>query len=176
MNVVYHSSDSFAVVTGVSITSLFENNKSADTINVWLIEHDITQENKNNLIKIANKYERKIYFIPMPDINSKWHLNLKMIKDEWLFDSYVRLFLDDILPVSVERVLYLDGDVLITDSLQELWHIDLQGKCAAAVTDSIGESYYEMFRLSKNARYCNSGVILMDLIRWRKQKIGDKFV
>ena len=57
MNVVYHSSDSFAVVTGVSITSLFENNKSADTINVWLIEHDITQENKNNLIKIANKYE-----------------------------------------------------------------------------------------------------------------------
>ena len=50
MNVVYHSSDSFAVVTGVSITSLFENNKSADTINVWLIEHDITQENKNNLI------------------------------------------------------------------------------------------------------------------------------
>lgn len=174
MNVVYHSSDSFAVVTGVSITSLFENNKSADTINVWLIEHDITQENKNNLIKIANKYERKIYFIPMPDINSKWHLNLKMIKDEWLFDSYVRLFLDDILPVSVERVLYLDGDVLITDSLQELWHIDLQGKCAAAVTDSIGESYYEMFRLSKNARYCNSGVILMDLIRWRKQKIGDK--
>ena len=55
MNVVYHSSDSFAVVTGVSITSLFENNKSADTINVWLIEHDITQENKNNLIKIANK-------------------------------------------------------------------------------------------------------------------------
>ena len=116
MNVVYHSSDSFAVVTGVSITSLFENNKSADTINVWLIEHDITQENKNNLIKIANKYERKIYFIPMPDINSKWHLNLKMIKDEWLFDSYVRLFLDDILPVSVERVLYLDGDVLITDT------------------------------------------------------------
>ena len=65
MDVVYHSSDSFAAVTGVSITSLFENNKSADTINVWLIEHDITQENKDNLVKIANKYERKIYFIPM---------------------------------------------------------------------------------------------------------------
>lgn len=44
--VIYHSSDSFAEVTGVSMVSLFENNKQMDRIQVLYIERGMSDENK----------------------------------------------------------------------------------------------------------------------------------
>lgn len=174
MNIVYHASDSFAKVTGTSIVSIFENNKDAKDIVVYIIEKNFTNENKKKITELSDKYARKIVFIPMPDINKSQNLQLKVVKDRWIFDSYCRLFLDKLLPESVEKVLYLDGDVLNMGSLKELWNTDLEGACAAAVMDCLGENYYEAFGLSKEARYCNSGVILFDLVQWRKQEMGRK--
>ena len=110
----------------------------------------------------------------MPDINKSEHLHLKKIKEKWIFDSYCRLFLDKLLPEEVEKVLYLDGDVLNIGSLKELWSLDMGESSAAAVIDCLGEKYYELLGLGKNARYCNSGVILFDLDKWRKDCMGDK--
>lgn len=174
MYVVYHSSDSFAQVTAVSIASLFENNKGMQDIEVFLIEHDMSEENKDRIQSLAKSYSRTISFIQMPDINKQQNLGLKSIKSTWLYDSYCRMYLDEILPSYVDRVLYLDGDVLVSDSLKDLWETDLTDKCAAAVIDSISEEYYELFGLSKTAKYCNSGVILIDLKKWHEQEIGKK--
>lgn len=44
MYVIYHSSDSFAEVTGVSMVSLFENNKQMDRIQVLYIERGMSDE------------------------------------------------------------------------------------------------------------------------------------
>lgn len=174
MYVVYHSSDSFAQVTAVSIVSLLENNKDMQDIEVFVIEHGISDENKGKIRLIANKYGRIVNFIPMPDINQVENLGLKSIKATWLYDSFCRLYLDNILPPYVDRVLYLDGDVLIHNSLTELWNTDLQGKCVAAVPDCIGEEYYHLFGLSDAARYCNSGVLLIDIKKWKDMQVGKK--
>ena len=174
MNIVYHASDSFAKVTGTSIISIFENNKDADDITIYIIEKKFTDVNKKKMKELADRYARKIVFIPMPDINEREELGLKKIKDKWIFDSYCRLFLDKLLPESVDKVLYLDGDVLNTSSLKELWEMDLEGSCAAAVIDCLGEKYYQLLGLSKEAKYCNSGVILFDLAQWRKKEMDEK--
>lgn len=140
MNIVYHASDSFAKVTGTSIVSIFENNKDIDEINVYVIEKNFTEDNKKKMEQLADKYNRRIIFIPMPDINKSEHLHLKKIKEKWIFDSYCRLFLDKLLPEEVEKVLYLDGDVLNTGSLKELWSLDMGESSAAAVIDCLGEN------------------------------------
>lgn len=174
MNVVYHSSDSFAPVLGISIASLFENNKDFDEISVYIIENKISEENKKKLLELASNYNRSIIFITMPDINEKERLHLKKVKEKWIFDSYCRLFLDHLLPNYIDRVLYLDGDVLISDSLLDLWNLDFKGKSVAAVADCVSEAYYKLFNLSENAHYCNSGVLLFDLQSWRKLNMPDK--
>lgn len=174
MNVAYHSSDAYARILAVSIASLFENNQTCDEINVYVIERGIIDENKTALDSIAQKYCRSIIYIPMPDINDKENLQLKKVKKKWIFDSYCRLYLDDLLPESVDKVLYLDSDVLVTDSLQELWDIDLSNYVAAGVKDCINKKYYEILGLKEGAHYCNSGVILINLKKWRKDHIGDK--
>lgn len=174
MNIVYHASDSFAKVTGTSIVSIFENNKDVDEITVYIIEKNFSEENKQKMNKMADKYGRNIIFIPMPNINETENLQLKKIKEKWIFDSYCRLFLDKLLPETVDRVLYLDGDVLNVGSLKELWNEELGDVCAAAVIDCIGEKYYEILGLNDDARYCNSGVILFNLVQWRKLNMGEK--
>ena len=172
MNVAYHSSDAYARILAVSIASLFENNKSCDEITVYIIERGITDENKSALDSIAQKYSRSIIYIPMPDINVKEDLQLKKVKKKWIFDSYCRLYLDDLLPESIDKVLYLDSDVLVTDSLQELWNTDLRNHVAAGVKDCINKKYYELLGIKEGAHYCNSGVILINLQKWREEHLG----
>lgn len=174
MNVAYHSSDSFASILATSIASLFENNKGMDEIHVYIIEEKITDENKRKLKLIAENYNRKIYFIPMPDINKVHNLGLRKVRKDWIFNSYCRLFLDQLLPIEVHRVLYLDSDILITGDLSDLWELDMNGYCVAGVKDCLGEGYYRLLGLSKDAKYCNSGMILQNLDQWRNTNVGDR--
>ena len=177
MNVVTHATDNYAPVTATSIVSLFENNKEMDEINFYVIEHGYTNETKEKYGEIAKKYNRNIYFIHMPDINEEQHLGLKKIKENWLFDSYVRMFLDVYLPETVDRVLYLDGDTLVLDDLTDLWNMDLNGAPAAISVNCQSKQYYDLFKMSYTSIYCNSGVILFDLTEWRRrdndQKVRD---
>lgn len=170
MNIAYHSSDKFASALGTSIASLLENNKEADNIDIFIVERDISSKNKEKLNDLVHTYNRSLFFIEMPDINQKENLGLKQIKENWLFDSYCRLFLDHILPEEISRVIYLDSDVLVANNVSELWDYDLQGKCVGAVKECIGPNYFDLFGLNDNSVYCNSGVLLIDLNRWREKK------
>ena len=67
VNVFYFSSDQFASVAATSIISLMENNQSFSELHIYLIDDDITTENKNKLIQMVQKYKRDIHFIPAPD-------------------------------------------------------------------------------------------------------------
>lgn len=174
MNVAYHCSDSFAPVLGTSITSLFENNRKMDEIHVYVIEEGISESNKSKLNDLANMYGRYIHFIQMPDVNKEQNLGLKKVRADWIFNSYCRLFLDCILPAEVDRVLYLDSDVLIVGDLSDLWSLDMGEYCVAGVKDCLGKKYYELLGLNDNANYCNSGVMLQNLQLWRSKNIGDR--
>lgn len=171
MNIVFHSSDTFVPILSVAIVSILINNKESDAITIYVIENDISNINKNKLKNIVQNYQRNIIFIPMPDINKDYALGLKMIKKIWSFDSYCRLFLGSILPQSVKKVLYLDSDIICNNSLKELYETNLGNNYCAGVIDCLGEKYYELFHLSKRSFYCNSGVILLDLEKWRKNNI-----
>lgn len=174
MIVAYHSSDAYARILGVSIASLFDNNKNMDDITVYVIEREISNENKKALDKIADQYGRHIEYVPMPDINDFEDLRLVKVKKKWIFDSFCRLYLDDLLPKTVDKVLYLDSDVLATDSLEQLWNTDLSNHVAAGVKDCVNKKYYELFGLKEGAHYCNSGVILINLKKWRAENLGNQ--
>ena len=63
MNVMYLSDNNYAIYMGVSICSLFENNKMLDEINVYIIDDNISSDNKKRLEELAERYGRNIYFM-----------------------------------------------------------------------------------------------------------------
>lgn len=94
---------------------------------------------------------------------------------------YVRLLIPDLLPVDVEKVLYLDSDIVVNDDIGELWDIDLSQKTLFAVRDRIafvsapgGLANYRELGIAPDAKYFNSGVLLMNLKRWRDRGISER--
>lgn len=172
LNIVLHSSDLFSAVLAVSMVSILENNKNENSINFYIIEHGISASHQKKIKEMVDGYPNAhLSFIPMPDINKDFGLGLKMIKSIWLFDSYCRLFLGSLLPDSVERVLYLDCDTLCNGRLREFYDIDFENNYAAGVIDCLSDGYYELFDMDGDSRYCNSGMLLFNLKKWREDNM-----
>lgn len=68
MNVMYAADNNYAEIMGVSILSLLECNKSADEINMFIIEDEINEENKVKLTSMIDEYRRNVIFIKKPNI------------------------------------------------------------------------------------------------------------
>jgi len=84
---------------------------------------------------------------------------------------YYRLYLGEILPQSVERVLFLDADVLVEGDLAELWQSPFEGTTVQATPDTYAELLH-LERLAPLKSYFNAGVLLIDLNRWRREDMG----
>jgi lipopolysaccharide biosynthesis glycosyltransferase len=90
--------------------------------------------------------------------------------------AYARLFLDRLLPDEVERCIYLDCDVVVRRDVEELWNTPLDGHTLGAVDNSPWEdSGGHQKRLGlREALYFNSGVLLIDLRRWRETGVRQR--
>ena len=68
MNIVYASDDNYAEIMGVSMLSLFENNKDTSEIVVYVLDSQIRNDNKQKLQQIADIYNRQLNFISIQKI------------------------------------------------------------------------------------------------------------
>lgn len=176
MYVVYHSSDSFVEVTCVSIASLLENNKSMDKIEIFYISKGISERNKGIITEFVEKYGRKINFIEMPNWSEKYNINLSTTLKRWLGMGYNRLFITELLSEKIDKVLYLDSDTIVDGCLDKLWDLDLGDNYMAGVDDCLSGKYRKLVDISENGTYCNSGVLILNLKKFRDNNIIEKFL
>ena len=174
MNIVYSSSDSFAPITGVSVMSLLINNKDAEELNIYLIDNDISEENKSKFTELVSKFNRKLTFIPKPDLNKQ--LGFQIDVGRWNISTYFRLFLCTILPKDIDRCIFLDGDTVVRHSLKELWEMDLENKVVGSADDCRSDRYKTELGLPTDSTYTNNGVMLIDLKSWREMNVEKEFL
>ena len=86
------------------------------------------------------------------------------------FATYYRLKLPSMLP-NVSRIIYLDCDMAVLTSLEDLFYAYIGEKCIAGCED-IGAQ--KIFTKYKN--YVNAGMLLFDLDKMRKENIEQKFL
>jgi lipopolysaccharide biosynthesis glycosyltransferase len=87
--------------------------------------------------------------------------------------TYYRLLLPWILGQEVERIVYLDSDLVVEHDLARLHDIDLLGACVGAVYNP-GFDRWAHLRLDPYCSYFNAGVLVIDLPRWREERISDR--
>lgn len=94
--------------------------------------------------------------------------------------TFARFLIPDVFPATVSRVLYLDVDVLVLDDLDALWTTDLDGAVLGAVVDGldwqIKANKPGVEEVPRVREYFNAGVLLIDLDRWRAERISEKAV
>lgn len=174
MNIVYSADDNYARHAGISIMSLLDNNKSSDIINIYIIDNGISEENRKNIDKIVSSYHRKIEYINFEKYKSKLVLN--NYGWELPISAYARLFVDEMLPQTVNKVIYLDCDIIVNDSIETLWNTDLCGKTIGAVQDICYNVFKDETGIKEDYRYFCSGVILIDLNLWRAANCNKKII
>lgn len=92
-------------------------------------------------------------------------------------EMYYRLLAGSLLPRQLNRILYLDPDILVINPLRPLWEMDLEGRLFAAAahtgkTDLANQ--VNRVRLGTDHDYYNSGVLLMNLEACRREISTDQ--
>jgi lipopolysaccharide biosynthesis glycosyltransferase len=94
-----------------------------------------------------------------------------------------RLLLPEALPASMDRVVYLDCDVLVTQSLRDLYELELGDRMLAAVRDAgcpfpsgpLGTDWRSL-GLPPGDPYFNAGLLVVPLSRWREEDVTRRAV
>lgn len=180
MDIVCCLDKSYLMPIGVMIYSLCENNKSEDII-FHIVHNDLTVNEENSLRKIIDKYNKTILF---HNINHSYLKNIKTGNKEQQklsISTYYRLFLADILPKYIKKIIYLDGDIIVCDNLRELWDINIKDIALAGIPDdnlyygNIKQTYNHL-KYSPSQGYFNAGVLLINLQYWREHNVMEDFM
>lgn len=173
MNIVYSSSDLFSEITAVSIVSLLENNPN-ENIHIYIIDNNITEENKAKLDRIVHSHNQKIDYVPIPDIEAL--VGRKIEVGRWNISTFGRCFLGSILPESVEKLIFIDADTIVRHSLKKLYQIDMKDKLVLGTDDCRGGAYRTNLDVPEKTNYINCGLMLVNLKKWREMKIENEFI
>jgi lipopolysaccharide biosynthesis glycosyltransferase len=86
--------------------------------------------------------------------------------------TYYRYVIADCIP-AVDKIIYLDCDMLVLDSLKPLWNTDISGHYVAGVSDMSAHKYIAHLEL-ENKTYINAGMLLINAKKWRDDNISEK--
>jgi lipopolysaccharide biosynthesis glycosyltransferase len=88
----------------------------------------------------------------------------------YTIDTYTRVWLAEFFPATVNRVLYLDADIVVVGSIAPLWNTDLTGSLMGAVDIPGSDQGVRLLGMRAEDGYFNAGVLLIDLARWRETR------
>lgn len=174
-HVVCTFDDGYVKYCVVMLTSLFDNNPS-ENFNIHIIAESLTQQSQELLRQTTAKYSQDItfHFVGKELIEA-----LPMRTDGYItIATYFRCFIPIILPENIDRVLYIDCDLIVRDSLAPLFALDLEGlaMCAVEDCDSQLEGKLSRFGIPENYTYFNAGVLMINLDYWRKNDVINRLL
>lgn len=134
---------------------------------VYVVNNTLTEEDFASLSALLPRTELVNVQVP-EDL-----LQNAPVSDRYPTEMYYRLFAARYLPQQLERILYLDPDLVVLHSLRSLYQIDFDSKLFAAASHIESRTFRELNRrrlhLSEHAKYLNSGVMMMNLALLRKE-------
>lgn len=175
LNILYQTNENYAAITGVSMTSLFENNKHIEEINIFILDDEISNENKVKYIKLCEKYGRKIQFEDTKIILNRLK-ELKVAPFKNTYTTYFKLFAIDKIELNNDRILQLDGDTIIDGSLDELCDMDISNVICAATYDCTMNKYKKLIGIPETDKYYNGGVLLVNQRMWRRERCEARII
>ena len=177
IEIVVCTDKQFVMTTGVMIQSVCVNNPEIDITFHIVFDDDVTSNDKQDLVNITDSFEGKsARFYPASEYVSISRFPALSQKTTITRATYFRLFITEILPKDIERVLYLDGDIIVRHSLIPLWEIDMANKAVAAVIGSEGNlAHFRRLGYSSDFGFFNAGVLLINLRYWRDHNVLNEF-
>ncbi|MFX3717608.1 glycosyltransferase [Streptococcus suis] len=171
MNLAFTVSDSYMDYMGTTLYSIMVHTRKSP-VSVYVLTSDISDYSRFKLQKLEDRFHNLNIHILVVDAKQFEDLPLNrshITRPE----VYFRMAFASLLP-DLDRILYLDSDILAQKDLQPLWETPLDGDYMAAVSEPPSEGGFDYRRsigMTDPTYYFNSGVLLMDLKKIREDKI-----
>ncbi|HJB34843.1 MAG TPA: glycosyltransferase family 8 protein [Candidatus Blautia merdipullorum] len=156
----------------VMLTSLHMNNPGED-VELYLLHSKLQEKELEPLEKQCGRLGYKFFPVKIED---SWFSQAPVTK-QYPREMYYRLLAPCFLPQKLHRILYLDPDILVINSLKPLWETDMKGRlfAAAAHTGKTNlANNINQVRLGTTHKYFNSGVLLINLDQGRKEILPEE--
>ncbi len=161
INVVFAIDANYVPHAAVTIRSAIKMSPEADRLRVFILHSGgLSKFDQDKLASVAKSGCVEIVFIKVTGEKIAW---LPLNRDHISIETYFRLIMHDVLPADVKKVIYIDADTIVADSLVDLWNVDLNGKPIAACADEGGVTQARRLRLPLTHTYFNAGVAIFDL-------------
>lgn len=172
--VAFISDDGYVMPTCVAIQSLVES-KRADTIyDIHIVCASLSEESQ----QIFRRFESETVHIHIILQSAERFSQLHVFREDSFCVATPAALLKCVLPellADYDKVLYMDGDLLVREDLTALFQTELGNAYLGAVTDS-GTLYSRSKYIRQVQHYFNSGVMLLNLAQMRKDNLPEKLI
>ncbi|MDO4514434.1 MAG: glycosyltransferase family 8 protein [Lachnospiraceae bacterium] len=182
MNILFSTNSAFIIPTSVMLYSACVCHPDTP-IDFYLAYHNLTAKDIDRLNTIVTSFPEKRMILL--DVGDEFEKTVKA-KEQYSHETYYRILAVNLLPDSVHRILYLDGDMLIRKNLQELYDTVLDATCPFVVCEDIHldirdyQYIKDGIHMPRTSRYFNAGMLLMNIDYLRQMRstgyIIDAFV
>lgn len=172
---VFSCDDNYADYLGVVLQSIVEHNRGRH-FDIYVLDGGISKSKINKLTKYASKIGFQLNFVTV-DLNLfKEKCPLKEESKHITLPTYFRFSVSSLLPAHINKVMYLDCDVIVQSNLVEFWSVDLTNVIAAVVPDTyeVAEHQQHKLGMKSDELYFNAGIMLINLEKWREERIEEK--
>ncbi len=171
------SDDRYSMPLATMLKSVEVSLNPDSHVQVFVLNSGVTVSNKK---RIEDPIDRERMTVNWIDMTDRKVIDVPLPFAHISMSTYSRLFMGELLPSTLGKVIYLDGDIVVASDITKLWHVDLKGRPAAAVRDA-GHPWHFSSRgidckklgCSPGDAYFNAGVIVVDLVAWRKGSSGE---
>ena len=164
--------EDYSLPAAVALRSLSMHWTAPAALDVYVIDSGIAPRSRSRMEESIVEDRMRLHWCRI-DVEPF----LDLPRFPWMKSQiYHRLALGEVVPGGVDRVVWLDMDVLALRCIAALWEIDLQGQPLGAVQDlaipwvssPLGLGEFEGLGLDRKTPYFNSGVMVIDMPSWRE--------
>jgi len=171
MHIVFAVDNNYAPFIAPQIYRINQTGTKIDGIKV-IISEDVTESIQESILLAGDNYAIDIEIIKTSVLDDLYEQDMVKDRTHVSYFTYVKLFLPDLLP-QLDQILYLDVDILIRNSLNDLLEWELSNPIGAISELSANGRF--LFG-SHSISYFNAGVMKMSLAKCREIALTSKAI
>lgn len=161
MNILISINSQYVPIAQIMLTSLFKNNKYP--MDIYMLHSDLTKSEIFEMESWISKFGNRLVTLNV----DKKLLEKAPVNKHISIETYYRLLACELLPKNLERILYLDSDMIVNGDISELYFSDFNGKYFVVCEDKILSrkdiKLYRKLEIPLKEKYFNAGVLLYNL-------------
>lgn len=169
IGVVASADENYAPHLAVMFFSLLQNCPAPERVMLYCIDGGITGSTKELMLKAVNQaggtgvdfieFDKKKY----DELPTRGHITSS---------AYYRISIPEIFSDEVNKIIYLDCDMIVRGNIFELWSINIDDYHVGAVENLAGHTYRKL-GIPQN-EYFNSGMLIINLNLWRRDSVSER--